>query len=500
MLLHQWIFAENQALVFEDRPQSGGAALLEIRPAGRAAQTLPLKILLIHGLCASKSVMRQMAAEIARWGSACYLMDLPGHGDSTEHFSLQVSERATGRAVQTFLSESNTSNPRPLVVIGHSFGARAALSAAQRDPRIAAVVALSPAVEAFSPKAKVPLLVVTGEFDFPFVQQGAAFLYEQVTGARLPRLDDPGQWESLTNSSRLVVLPWTDHSQTLFKASSMQEIKQWLTRISPAIAEATFSPWAFWMRTQLRAVFCILSLLIWFPMVALLADVMSGGRKKAGDCITSALASPFRLVWVYAFGASLASVGLLWMNPWARLGLMGGDYLTALLCITGVLGLAVLRPECRVPASAWRALVCSLLAWLILVLVCAPWITAEFVHLDLNLTRFRRLPLIFLSVLPFFFLDELISRRVLQGLSRTRLVMLHLASRFILAITLLLGFFVLRNGQFLVVLILPGLLLTSLLCWCLAAWIHRKTGSVAASALFGALSTGWFFSVFFAEL
>ena len=78
--------------------------------------------------------------------------------------------------------------------------------------------------------------------------------------------------------------------------------------------------------------------------------------------------------------------------------------------------------------------------------------------------------------------------------------MLHLASRFVLAITLLLGFFVLRNGQFLVVLILPGLLLTSLLCWCMAAWIHRETDSVAASALFAALSTGWFFSVFFAQL
>jgi hypothetical protein len=78
--------------------------------------------------------------------------------------------------------------------------------------------------------------------------------------------------------------------------------------------------------------------------------------------------------------------------------------------------------------------------------------------------------------------------------------MFHLSTRFILAITLLLGFFVLRNGQFLVVLLLPGLLLTSLLCWCLAAWIHRKTGSIAASGLFGALATGWFFSVFFAQL
>ena len=106
---------QNQDLVFEDRRQSGGAAFLEIRPAGRAAQTLPVKVLLIHGLCASKSAMRQMAAEIARWGSDCYLIDLPGHGDSTEHFSLQASDRAIDRAVQALLSESNASLIRRLL-------------------------------------------------------------------------------------------------------------------------------------------------------------------------------------------------------------------------------------------------------------------------------------------------------------------------------------------------------------------------------------------------
>ena len=499
LILHQWISLQNQDLIFEDL-QSEGATVSKIRPAGRSVQTLPAKVLLIHGLCASKSAMMQMAAEIARWGNDCYRIDLPGHGDSIDDFSLQASDRVVDRAVQALLSESTKPDSPPLVVIGHSFGARAALGAAQRDPRIAAVIALSPAVEPFAQKAQMPVLVVTGEFDFPFVQRGAAFLYEQVTGARLPRLDNPGKWEDLTKSSRLVVLPWSDHSQTLFKASSMQEIKQWLTRISPGIAEPTFSPWAFWARTQLRAVFCILSLLIWFPVVSLLVDVITERKTRPEDFIVSAPACPFRVVWVYAVGASLATVCLLWINPWVRLALMGADYLTALLCITGVLGLAILRPKLRLTAGLWRALVCSLLAWLVLVMACAPWITAEFVHLDLSSSRLRKFPLVFLSVLPFFFLDEQISRRLLQGLNRARLVMLHLASRFVLAITLLLGFFVLRNGQFLVVLILPGLLLTSLLCWCMAAWIHRETDSVAASALFAALSTGWFFSVFFAQL
>ena len=503
LLFYQLIAAQNRAFVVEDRPQSGRSPLLRIRPAGRVAQTLPVKVLLIHGLSASKSAMRQMAAELARWGSDCYLIDLPGHGDSPERFSFEATVRATDQAVRELLSganDANSSSPS-LVLIGHSFGARAALGAAQHHPRIAAVIALSPAAESFAPKAMVPLLIVLGEFDFPFVRRGAAFLYEQVTGARLPRLDEPGQWQISTGSSRLVVLPWTDHSQTLFKASSLHEIKMWLTRVSSAIAEVPFSPRAFWVRTHLRAVFCILSLLIWFPVVALLVDLLMPGRMEpSSNPFSSVPKRRFTLVWVYAFASPLAVLFLLWMNPWERLGLLGGDYLTGLLCATGVLGLTALQPEWKNADGKWQALLCSLLAWLILVVGCSPYITAEFVYLDLNAIRFRLFPWISLSVLPFFILDEQVCRRMLQDLSTARIVMFHLSTRFILAITLLLGFFVLRNGQFLVVLLLPGLLLTSFLCWCLTAWIYRKTGSVAASGVFGALATGWFFSVFFAQL
>jgi len=501
LLLYQMIAVQNRALVGEDHRQAERAPLVRIRPAGRVEQSLPVKVLLIHGLSASKSAMKQMAVELARWGCDCYLIDLPGHGDSREPFSFEATVSAIDQAVLRLLSAPNDANysSAPLVVIGHSFGARVALGAALRHPRIAAVIALSPAAEAFAPK--VPLLIVTGEFDFPFVRRGAAFLYEQVTGAQLPRLDEPGEWQSSTGSSRLVVLPWTDHSQTLFKVGSLSEIKRWLTRVSPEIRNISFSPWAFWLRTQLRAVFCLLSLLIWFPLVALLADlVMPTRREPSRNSLVSPSKGEFRLVWMHAFAATLAILVLVRINPWERLGLLGGDYLTGLLCATGLLGLVALRPDWKRSENELRALFCSFLAWLILVLGCSPWITTEFVHLDLSSTRLWRLPWISLSVLPFFLLDELVSRRSLQGLGTARIVMFHLSTRFILAIALLLGFFVLRNGQFLVVLLLPGLLVTSLLCWYLAAWIHRNTGSVAASGLFGALATGWFFSVFFAQL
>ncbi|MCI0625198.1 MAG: alpha/beta hydrolase [Acidobacteria bacterium] len=558
LLLHQVIAWQNRDLAVEVRaePGNGEVALLNIRPAGRSPQSLPVKVLLIHGLSASKSAMRQMAAELARWGADCFLIDLPGHGASPARFSLRASATATDRAVRQLLfrgSEGGATSPQPVVVLGHSFGARAALGAAKNEPRIAAVIALSPATESFTPEDPVPLLILLGEFDFPFVRRGAAFLYEQATGVRLPKLEEPGQWQSPRGPCRLVVLPWTDHTQTLFKAGSLREIKMWLGAVSPEIGEAPFSPWASWARIQLRAIFCVLLFLSWIPLVALLARAImaapsGGGRRESvrpysdatedetrsplarGDyrktlgvpaglsvtrfmpsraklafrgsrpSLSSQPAARFPLLRVYAFAACVAAVFLLLTNPWKRLELMGGDYLTGFLCVAGVAGLAMLRPAWKDAGAYWRALLCSLLAWLILAAGCAPRVTAEFVHLDLNAARFWRLPWIALSVLPFFLFDEYVCRASLPGLGGARLMLFHLSTRLILAIVVLLGFFVLRNGQFLVVLILPGLLLTGLLCWGLTAWIHRKTGSVAASALFASLATAWFFSVFFAQL
>ena len=255
------------------------------------------------------------------------------------------------------------------------------------------------------------------------------------------------------------------------------------------------------MRAQLRALFCLLSLLIWFPLVALLADlVMPARREHSINSFVSPIKGEVRVVWTYAFAAALAILFLMRVNPWERLGLLGGDYLTGLLCATGMVGLAALRPDWKSANYEWRALLCSLLAWLILVVGLLALDHNRVCSFGSELHAVLALALDFPKCAAF-----LSSRRTgispeSKGLGRARIVMFHLSTRFILAMALLLGFFVLRNGQFLVVLILPGLLLTSLLCWCLAAWIHRNTGSVAASGLFGALATGWFFSVFFAQL
>jgi len=225
LALYQLIALQGRVLVVEARSEAGRIPYVRIRETGRSERTLRAKVLFIHGLSASKSAMKQMASEVARWGCDCYLIDLPGHANSKVRFSLQTAADMADHAVQDLLSTSNRAAiPQPVVVIGHSFGARVALSTAQRHPEIAAVIALSPAAEPLTPQAMPPLLIVTGEFDFPFVRRGSEFLYGQAAGTVVPKFDPPGHWQNTSESVRFVVLPWSDHSQTLFKPAALASI------------------------------------------------------------------------------------------------------------------------------------------------------------------------------------------------------------------------------------------------------------------------------------
>jgi pimeloyl-ACP methyl ester carboxylesterase len=476
-----------------------GTPLLNMR--AKLSDAAAPKVLLIHGLSVSKSALIQMGSELARWGFDCLLMDLPGHGASAEGFSRGTALEAVEEVAVELVARSVEGSPaQPIVIlIGHSFGAGLAIEAGRRHPQIAGVVAISPPAETVNRNELSRLLVLLGEFDFPFVRRGAAFLYETATGAQLPPLDEPGSWENPEKSHRLVVLPWTDHSQVIFSQMTLNEIRSWLARASPETRRTSFAPWEFWLRVRLRALLCFSLLLLWVPLVALLGEWLHVRPDR--DLTVSSLdfqpGQRLPLLWIYAVGGGAATLVLLAFNPWKPLNLMGGAYLSGFLFIAGTLGCALARPVLYEMRCSGRGAFFSLLAVLLLLGLAAPYITAHFVHLELPFHRLWRLPWIAVSVLPFYLFDEWVCRRRLQGLGWIRLTLFHLSTRLVLAMILLLGFFVLKNSQFLVVLLLPGLLLTSVLCWCFAGWIYGRTGAVLASTLFCTLTTAWFFSVFF---
>ena len=69
------IAVQGRASVVEDRRQTGRAPACSgfVRRVS-GSNLCPIKVLLIHmGFSASKSAMKQMAGELARWGCDCYL-------------------------------------------------------------------------------------------------------------------------------------------------------------------------------------------------------------------------------------------------------------------------------------------------------------------------------------------------------------------------------------------------------------------------------------------
>src|SRR5437867_5258597 len=511
--------------------------------------------LLIHGLSASKSALTQLGTELARWGVDCYLMDLPGHGESTEKFSWENSRKAIQEALQYLNGSSRPAlnsdaqiRLSQLFLTGHSLGAGLAIDAAQVRPEIAGVIAISPAAARVDRRKPKNLLILLGEFDLPFVRRGAAFIFDQATGFSLPSLDRPGTWISSDGSRRIVVLPWTDHTLGIFEPRSLLEMANWLKFVYP---DAHFNPAISWTGLLTKGLFCLCLLLLVIPGFAILyggIQALKGspaalpknekipplkGDSTLGESARGvsnrpeqghapsvlpppppskgdfqerpkrAQPGPFDKaspLWAYGLAGALSVIALLGVNPWDRLNLMGGSYLAGFFFLTGMQALYYRPPRWDSFQISLVDLISVLLTVLLLALALAPAFSKYFVHVTLSGARLWRFPFVALSLFPFYFFDEWACRCLIVPYGRVKLLFFHFSSRLILALILILGFFVLQNTQFLIVLVLPGMLVLSTLCWCYAGMIYRKTESLTASALFSTLITAWFFSVFFAEL
>ena len=473
----------------------------------------PPRLLFIHGLSASKSVMMQLAIEMANSGAECYLIDLPGHGDSRERFTWQASQSVVQEVSLWILQlpETNSHGDSKInfFLIGHSLGGGLAIETAQEIAGVNGVIALSPASVPVLLNSPPHLLILYGENDFPFVQRGSVFLFEAITGHAVDRSMAPHQWEIPGGSYRMVVLEKTEHSGGLFSPQADREIKGWINRtlgnsaleINPSPSPST--------RAAVKGLLCVAALAAWFPSFSILSATLFGRPRQLKESLGPSLktnSSPknpvtgFQIYGAYALFSFLTLMVLKWFNPWDGLHLLGGGFLSGFLSITGITLLFWKTPSVQTLNLSAKSIVCVLAGFLFLLLYPFELISNHFAFLELTTQRGWRLPLIMISTLPFFLWDEWAFRNFLTLEGNWRLASHFVSTRLILAIFLMLGFFLLNNAQFLILLLLPGLAIMSLLSWVGSGWIFAKTQSCAASALFSSLLTGWIFSTFFAQI
>lgn len=386
----------------------------------------PPRLLFIHGLSASKSVMMQMAIEMAQSGAECFLMDLPGHGASRERFTWEASRRAV-QEISHWILQLPGSDPHgyakiDFFLIGHSLGGGLAIEAAQENADVTGVIALSPASVPVARNSPPHLLILYGENDFPFVQRGAAFLFEGTTGLAIHLPNELHRWETPGSSHRIVALEQTEHSGSLFLPQAYREIKGWINLIGGGSAldiDSSPSPSA---RATVKGLLCIAALAAWFPSFSFVGTALLGSHNQVKESLETSFRtdatgkSPmtgFQIYGAYALFSLLTLMALKWFNPWEGLHLLGSGFLSGFLSITGIALLLWKTPSVRALNFSRKSILCGLAGFLLLVLYPFGLISNHFAFLELTPTRGWRLPVIIISTLPFFLWDEWAFRNLL---------------------------------------------------------------------------------------
>ncbi|MFN8006481.1 MAG: alpha/beta fold hydrolase [Terriglobia bacterium] len=472
-----------------------------------------VKLLLIHGLSASKSTMMQMGMALAQSGAECYLIDLPGHGASTGKFSWPAGLDAVAAASRWILAERNPdsigSSRHGFFLIGHSLGGGIVIKSAQLNSQVTGVVALSPTAVPVTLNSPNHMLILVGENDFPFVKRSAAFLFESTTSQTIHPSSSITRWENQEKTQRLVFLPLTEHSGSLFQAKVYGEIEHWINQTLQPSAIGLRPSVASGKQVVINGLLCLSALMSWFPAFSLLAKwkptntdqrVESGSAPWHGNAIGTHCLTGFQIYRAYALFSFLALLILRWHDPWNYLHLMGGGFLTGFLSLTGLFLFLWRRPSRKIMRFNIMPLLTAVAGVVLLLLYPFPLLTQHFVFLQCTPIRSWNFLLIAISLMPFFVWEEWIFRQGLALPGNWQRAVHFVSTRLILAFTLMIGFLFLNNSQFLILLLLPGLALLSLLVWLGSGWVFFKTGSSVASALFGSLLTGLIFSAFFTRV
>lgn len=467
--------------------------------------------IVLHGFAADRHIMSWLGERLSAQGLRVYIFDLPGHGDSVEPFTYARAESCAGDAIAALADRGDIHLDRT-VILGHSMGGEIAIRLADRFPT-AATIALSPAP--LIPPRRMPsnLLVVSAQFDVPWLR-GEARRLARAAGGDRPAPEDFAQLRAF----HLADVKLTDHVGVLVDPRVSKLAAAW-TRSALAIPGPP-EPMPGWPRLAFLAG-CV-GIVFLFPLAATLLAGRIRPRaahypdrdpetkyseENTNDRGQSAMA-PARALLNWGV-ASVLAVALLAVVPhYEWLGLSNGSYLTTCLLISGVaLFFLVRRPDTELVWSArgiFAAIALALLfgvaakAWLSGTYADSPSLVSLHTWLESvarsflpTAPRLRRLAPAALAVFPYFLAEEVALGPRLPGPNWRRFA-LFVALRFELWVAMIAAYFLTMNGEVLIGLLLPSFMLVSFLQHYGSEVVRRRTGSPAAAAIFGAIIAAWF--------
>ncbi|HEX4544213.1 MAG TPA: alpha/beta fold hydrolase [Candidatus Acidoferrum sp.] len=440
-------------------------------------------VVLFHGISANKKIMSYVARGFAEQNLRVYVSDLPGHGHTPGPFSPERAEEC-GEALLRLLLASGMANPDRTILAGHSMGGAIALRIASRVA-VAGVMAISPApmhaahgVSAEKlffhdvPALTVPTLVISGSLEPESMHGNAADLVRMGGDGTAKYLEIPGQ----------------THVSLIFSSTVIRTAQEWCAQI-------LYLP-SFGALPSHRPLLGALAGVVGLLLLAgpFLRELI--GKKEEGAETESAPALGRALAEI-AIGSILAVVILQFWNPLRRIHLFQGDYLAGFLLLLAV-PLVVLHWSSIRSHFSGRllGLLAAAFGAIMLLLLFTGWLDLSFYEAWLTAAKWLRIPFLLIALLPYHLAEEALLGPVQTG-KRWRRLALALSFRLISWAALLGGIFFLHSGQILMGLLAPYMALCNLIQRSGMDIVREKTGSAAATAVFGAILLAGFCLVIF---
>jgi len=407
------------------------------------------RVLVIHGLDASKENMSLISAALADGGFQVYAIDLPGHGDSQAAFRADVAEQAILQAKKYLGGDT--------IVLGHSLGAGLLLDVAATE-HFSTMVLLAPPPMPVEEIRADRVLIATGDIDVPRIR------------SFLPLVADIG-----SPHSESWLLPWAAHSSPIFSPPPIRRVVEWLGGDGTRVMTV---PRIFWI------------LLMFAAACAIGVGFLSRRELAPINLSVSSICAAY----VISYGAALFAMKIArplfgWMH------LFAADYLIGFLLIAGLVLLLSVKEK---PAVMDRySIGTALLAAAFTIAVPGFLVASRLAHLYLSGGRWWRFPVIVLAGLPMLIADETLIRRI--G-SRWKSECVALLMHGLLFAVMLTGVLTLNRESAFLLMILPIVLIFWTALWFAAGAVHRHTQSAGAAGLFAAIVQGWFFAAFFVTM
>ena len=361
-----------------------------------------------HGLSANRQMMQTIGQWLAAQGLRVYLVDLPGHGDSTTPFSLARAEQC-GAEVVELLARRSEIVPERTVLVGHSMGGAIAVRLADRLPT-AATIALAPApmtrpagmpasMVRFTLPRRMPvnLLVVRGGWEPSATPRADEALLRAAGGERFEAEDFRQR-----RAFRFVLTPRATHASLLYDLRVERVVAAWARQPLGEPAQNIIRPPGAAVRGSLLG---LAGLLLIFPLAASALASVFGTGEHGPAAAPGVGAVGVLLRWIVV--SLVVVVVLRFWVPLRSWRMLTGDYLASFLLLAGIVLLPLVWTKTRALFEFDpRAVVMAGVLAFATAVAFALWLNWQLFDAWLDATRWRRfLPLI-LACWPYFLAES----------------------------------------------------------------------------------------------